>query len=63
MLIRYWQIMPGDAFDDSYLDTFLAKAEEQNPVLLRSLMGMASRIETDADPTTHSVDVVISMEK
>ena len=63
LLIRYWQMMPGDTFDESYLDTFLAKAEEQNPVLLHSLMGDLSKIETEADPVTHSVNVVIRLEK
>jgi outer membrane protein assembly factor BamA len=63
LLIRYWQMMPGDTFDESYLDTFLTKAEDQNPILLHSLMGDISKIETSADPVTHSVDVVIRLEK
>jgi outer membrane protein assembly factor BamA len=63
LLIRYWQMMPGDTFDESYLDTFIARAEEQNPVLLHSLMGAMSKIETEADPVTHSVNVVIRLEK
>jgi outer membrane protein assembly factor BamA len=63
LLIRYWQMIPGDTFDESYLLTFIAKAEEQNPVLLHSLMGAMSKIETEADPVTHSVNVVIRLEK
>jgi outer membrane protein assembly factor BamA len=62
-LMRQWQLMPGDPFDQTYLDTFLTKAESQDPVLRRSLAGVASTVETAADPTTHDVNVTIKLEK
>lgn len=63
LLIRYWQMMPGDIFDESYLDLFLEKAESQDAGLRRALSGMASEVETDADPVTHSVDVIFTLQK
>jgi outer membrane protein assembly factor BamA len=62
-LMRQWQLMPGDPFDQTYLDTFLPRAESQDPVLRRSLAGVISTAETDADPTTHDVNVTIKLEK
>jgi outer membrane protein assembly factor BamA len=62
-LMRQWQLMPGDPFDQTYLDTFLPRAESQDPVLRRSLAGVISTAETDADPATHDVNVTIKLEK
>ena len=62
-LMRQWQLMPGDPLDESYLDTFLTRAESQDPVLRRSLAGVASTVETAADPTTHDVNVTIKLDK
>jgi outer membrane protein assembly factor BamA len=62
-LMRQWQLMPGDPFDQTYLDTFLTKAESQDLVLLRSFAGAITTVETAADPTTHDVDVTIKLEK
>ena len=55
--------MPGDISDETYLDTFLIKAQSEDPALKRSLVGVGSRTETSADPVTHEVDVVIRLEK
>jgi outer membrane protein insertion porin family len=63
LLMRQWQLMPGDVFDQTYLDTFLIKAQRQDPVLRSSLAGVLSTMETSADPTTHDVDVTIKLEK
>jgi outer membrane protein assembly factor BamA len=62
-LMRQWQLMPGDPFDETYLDTFLIRAESQDPVLRRSLTGATSTVETAADPITHDVEVTIKLEK
>jgi hypothetical protein len=63
LLMHYWQTMPGDVFDDSYLESFIAKVQMQDPVLRRSLAGTLQKVETSADPVTHVVDVVIRVEK
>jgi outer membrane protein assembly factor BamA len=62
-LMRQWQLMPGDPFDQGYLDSFLARAESQDPLLRRSLAGTLSTVETSANPATHDVDVTVKVEK
>jgi hypothetical protein len=61
-LMRAWQLLPGDPADMSYLDVFLMKAESQDPVLRRSLVGALARYETSADPVTHDVDIDVRLE-
>jgi outer membrane protein insertion porin family len=62
-LMRQWQLMPGDPFDQTYLDTFLTRAESQDPWLRRSLAGALSTTETSADPVTHDVDITFRLAK
>jgi outer membrane protein assembly factor BamA len=61
MLIRYWQMMPGDIFDESYVSLFIAKVQAQDPVLKRSLAGVKATFDATADPQTHNVNVVIHL--
>lgn len=63
LLMRQWQLMPGDPFNQSYLDSFLVNAESHDPVLRRSLAGVMSTVETSADPTSHDVDVTIKLQR
>lgn len=63
MLIRNWQMMPGDVFDESYVASFIARTQQQDPVLGRALSGVKAKISTSADPQTHDVNVVIALEK
>ncbi len=62
-LIRNWQMVPGDVFDESYVSSFLLKAQQQDPVLARSLAGMKAQFKVLADPQTHDVNLVITLEK
>ena len=62
-LMHAWEMMPGDAFNQTYLDTFVIKSEQQDQVLRRALGGGLARIETSADPSTHDVNVVIRFDK
>lgn len=62
-LMRQWQLMPGEPFDQTYLDAFLTRAESQDPLLRRSLSGMTSTVETSTDPKTHDVDVTFKLQK
>ncbi len=62
-LMYQWQLMPGDSFNQSYLDSFLANAEKRDSVLQRDLAGALSRYEISADPVTHDVNVVFRVEK
>ena len=62
-LMRNWQMMPGDVFDESYVASFITKAREQDPILQRSLAGVKTTFNATADPQTHDVNVVIHLAK
>lgn len=63
VLIHYWQMMPGDVFDESYVSQFLFKAEIEDAGLRRSLMGVKESFDATADPQTHQVNVVIRLSR
>ncbi len=63
LLIRNWQMLPGDVFDESYVGNFITKVQEHDPVLKRSLAGVKVSYNAMADPQTHDVNVVIRLEK
>ena len=63
LLIRNWQMLPGDPFDQSYVANFLIKAQQQDPVLARSLVGVKAAFTVMANPDTHDVNVLIRLEK
>lgn len=62
-LMYQCQLKPGDPFNPSYLDSFLANAEKRDSVLQRDLAGALSTYEISADPATHNVKVVFHLEK
>ncbi len=63
LLIRNWQMLPGDPFDETYVSNFIAKVQEHDPVLKRALAGVKTKFDATADPQTHDVNVVIRLEK
>ncbi|MGA3335142.1 MAG: hypothetical protein ABSC62_13365 [Terracidiphilus sp.] len=63
LLIRSWQMLPGDPFDESYVANFIAKVQQQDPVLRRSLAGVKVKFDATANPDTHDVNVVIRLER
>ena len=63
LLMRNWQMMPGDVFDESYVASFIMKAQQQDPILQRSLAGVKTTFDATADPQTHDVNVVIHLAK
>jgi outer membrane protein assembly factor BamA len=58
-LMRVWQMLPGDPFDESYVSSFVFRAQKEDPVLLRSLAGVKVSYESRADQQTHEVNCVI----
>jgi outer membrane protein insertion porin family len=62
-LMRSWQMLPGDVFDESYVSNFLVKAEKDDPVLQRGLAGIKISYDVRADPDSHDVNCVIRFEK
>jgi outer membrane protein assembly factor BamA len=63
LLIHNWEMMPGDAFDESYVANFVIKVQQQDPVLRKSLAGVKVKFDVMANPNTHDVNVVIRLEK
>jgi outer membrane protein assembly factor BamA len=58
-LMHVWKMLPGDPFDESYVSSFIVKAQKEDPVLQRSLAGVKVSFEAHADPQTHEVNCVI----
>lgn len=63
LLMRNWQMLPGDPFDESYVANFVVKVEKADPVLQRSLAGVKVSYDVRANQQTHEVNVVIRFEK
>ncbi len=63
LLMHNWQMMPGDPFDQTYVSTFLLKAQLDDPVLRKTLSGIKSKFDVTADPQTHEVNLVIRLER
>jgi outer membrane protein assembly factor BamA len=63
LLMRNWQLFPGDPFDPSYVGGFTAAAMKADPVLQRTLATVKTSYQVQADPQTHEVNVVIRLEK
>ncbi len=53
LLMRSWQMLPGDPFDESYVSNFIVKAQKDDPVLQRSLSGVGATYRIVADQRTH----------
>jgi outer membrane protein insertion porin family len=63
LLMRNWQMLPGDPFDESYVANFLINAQTADPVLQRSLSGVKATFDVHADPQTHDVNVVVRLQR
>jgi outer membrane protein assembly factor BamA len=63
LLMRNWQMMPGDPFDEEYVAGFLIAAQKSDPVLMRTLAGVKPTYTVMADPNTHEVNCVIKLER
>ena len=63
LLMRNWQMFPGDPFDQCYVANFIVQAQTSDPVLQRTLAGVKVTYDVRADPATHDVNLVIKLEK
>jgi outer membrane protein assembly factor BamA len=63
LLMRNWQMMPGDPFDEGYVAGFLISAQKSDPLLMRTLAGVKPTYTVMADPNTHEVNCVIKLER
>jgi len=62
-LMRVWQMLPGDTFDESYVASFIIRAQKEDMVLMQSLSGVKITYEVRADQQTHEVNCVIHFTK
>ena len=62
-LIHYWEVLPGDPFDESYVANFIIKVQQQDPALRQSLYGVKAKFDVTANPDTHEVNLVIRLER
>ncbi|MGA7256935.1 MAG: hypothetical protein WCF17_19620 [Terracidiphilus sp.] len=63
LLMRNWQMTPGDPFDETYVGRFILNAQKSDPVLARSLAGVKATYEVKADPQTHDVNLTVRLER
>ncbi len=63
LLMRSWQMLPGDPFDESYVGEFMARAQKSDGALKQALTGRKATYDVRADPESHDVNLVIRLEK
>jgi outer membrane protein assembly factor BamA len=63
LLMRNWQMMPGDPFDETYVSSFMLAAQKSDPVLQRTLAGVKASYDVHADPESHDVNLVIRLSR
>jgi hypothetical protein len=63
LLMRNWQLIPGDPFNESYVSSFIFMAQKNDPVLQRSLAGVKATYTAQADPDTRDVNVIVRLER
>jgi len=61
LLMHDWTLMPGDAFDESYVSNFIVQARQKDPVLRPMLADVKESYDAKADPETHQVNLVIRL--
>ncbi|MGA2216450.1 MAG: POTRA domain-containing protein [Terracidiphilus sp.] len=61
LLMRNWQMLPGDPFSESYVANFIATVEKDDPILASTLFGVKINYDVHADPQTHGVNCVIRL--
>jgi outer membrane protein assembly factor BamA len=62
-LMRHWQMMPGDPFDEAYVANFILAAQQNDPALQRALTGIKTNYDMHADQETHEMNLIIHLEK
>lgn len=63
LLMKNWQMLPGEPFDATYATSFILKAQTQDPVLRKALVGVKAKFDVAADPQTHEVNLVVHLER
>jgi outer membrane protein assembly factor BamA len=62
-LTRLWKMAPGDAFDESYVSTFAARAQKQDKALAKWMQTVITTFDVKPDPATHEVNCIFHFAK
>ncbi len=62
-LTRLWKMAPGDAFDESYVSGFAARAQKQDRSLAKWMQTVIVTFDVKADPATHEVNCIFHFAK
>ena len=62
-LTHLWKMAPGDAFDESYVSNFAARAQKQDRALAKWMQTVVNTYDVKADPATHQVNCVFHFAK
>ena len=63
VLMKNWQMLPGDVFNESYVANYVITAQQNDPALRKTLANVKTTYNVMADPQTHDVNVVLKMER
>ncbi len=58
-----WKLAPGDAFDESYVSGFAARAQKQDRALAKWMQSVITTYDVKPDPDTHQVSVIFHFAK
>jgi outer membrane protein assembly factor BamA len=62
-LARQWKLTQGQAFDESYVSSFAARAQKQDRSLAKWLQTVVTTYDVKADAATHQVNCVFHFAK
>ena len=62
-LKRLWTMAPGDAFDESYVSSFAARAQKQDRSVAKWMQTVITTYDVKADPATHQVNCIFHFAK
>lgn len=63
LVMRYWQIMPGDVFNQSYVDRFIPDAKSEDPALAYMLADAKATFVEKKDLQNHTVNLVVHLNR
>jgi outer membrane protein assembly factor BamA len=62
-LTRLWKMAPGDAFDESYVSTFTARAQKQDKTLAKWMQTVITNFDVKPDAATHQSNCIFHFAK
>lgn len=63
LLMRYWQMMPGDVFDQSYVNVFVLNAKKEDRTLAYMLVDAKVQYTETEDLQNHTVNLVMHLSR